>query len=87
MMNLKMMFTTPEGCEWLVEDYQIASLADGQNVVKSYFEKNKESAQGLSESWIRNGEDEEDANLICYLVCDDIQTNTALHMYLNRIDC
>jgi hypothetical protein len=43
-------------------------------------------ADSLAKGWIRNGEDEEDAELTSYCNCEDVKVQSAILDYLEEIE-
>ena len=79
MNEIKLMFITNSGCEWLEEVVKV----DEQNykeVVDNYYKSNEMRAQSLVNKWRGNGEDED-----LYLYVENISTPIELFRNIENL--
>lgn len=86
-LNLKLMYITYQGCEWLTETVTLINPTkeSAEKVFHNYIKSNQERAKQLSDKWIEHGESKQEAGLTPYVECDDTRLQNHLNTYGDSI--
>ena len=79
MYEVKLMFITNLGCEWLEEVVKV-NEQNYKDVINDYFKSNNTKAQSLVDKWRRNGEDED-----LYLNVENISAPMVLYREIDNL--
>lgn len=79
MYEVKLMFITNLGCEWLEEVVRV-SEQNYKDVINDYFKSNNTKAQSLVDKWRRNDEDED-----LYLIVENISAPMVLYREIDNL--
>lgn len=79
MYEVKLMFITNLGCEWLEEVVKV-SEQNYKDVINDYFKSNNTKAQSLVDKWRGNGEDED-----LYLIVENISAPIVLYREIDNL--